>query len=264
MAEEKVYRSVEFRLALFSAFLYGWAYAFEAGYCHYYGISTKVIEISVTDLVKAGLAGLSLVVIGWLTVDLIAEGDVQTERRRSVVVKILAYATLLGPFLILQFGLILLLYTPLVFALLLILAGWTHDLADRFQSLIRRALRRGATEHSEPKIVIPPTTRVVSDTAGFVFMALLILFYAYAVGHAVGKQKNKFLKTPLAEGVLFVEKYGDYWVGKRVEQGNIWASETVLLKLQDGVTVFEEGEYSDVFSRGAFQWTLLPKSQTGK
>jgi hypothetical protein len=264
VTEGKFSGSVEFRLALISAFLYGWAYSFEAGYCHYFGISPKVIEISATDLVKAGLVGFSLVVVGWLTVDLVAERDLQSERKRSVAVKILAYATLLGPFLILQFGLVVLFYTPIIFALLLILIGWTHDLTDRFQSFVDRAFRKRPIERSEQEIVIPSTTRSVSDTAGFVFLALLILFYAYAVGHAVGKQKNKFLETPLVEGVLLVEKYGDYWVGKRVEQGNVWASETVLLKLQDGVTVLKEREHADVFSKWAFRWPLPKQNQASK
>jgi hypothetical protein len=249
-------------LAVISAFLYGWAYTVELGYCSYFGIPAKVIDISITDLVRSGLASLFLLLMGAMLLDFMPKMGSHLERRQKIAVHLLAYGFLFGPLVIAEFGLVAIGLAPFAFYLLIILGGWTQDL---HQVAMRRArlILRGKKEEPEKEITLPSITDKSLDDSGNIFLAVWMLFYAVAFGQAIAKEQERFLETPLAPDVVFVEKYGDLWIGKKIENGQ-WGGDTVLLKLADGQTTFNEVVRQNVYSSREFRWRVFPSHSEKK
>jgi hypothetical protein len=247
---QNFFDTAEFKLAGLSAFAYAWAYVFESSYAGYYGVSSSVVSISLTDLIRSGLALLFLFGLFFFLADMMPKRGSLLERRKSIALNVLVWGVFLGPIILLELGTLFLFYAPFLFLLLVVSGGFFQDALGWIQTSIRR--RRIRTEDDVPRI---PTTAKSHEEdlriTGLVFVCAWALLYAAALGQVRARENVTFHSISAAPEVLFIEKYGDFWVGKRVEAGR-WGSDTVLMKLPDGKTEMRKVKREHVTS----QWAI--------
>lgn len=216
-------------VGVFTVYVYSLTFAYEVGYCSIYGVPSTFIEISVTRMLIAAAALITLVVFPWVAAFLVYATIPALEPTHPIRLRLRGMSVII--FVVLANYSLRLQLRSYALALLALLA-----ISYFVEPLLSQRKVRGYIEKlraADRADVVPDTPfRRLVRSMGFtpfllVLLALLLLTFAAEVGRKEAKSQKTFLT--IGEDLVVLRQYGDYFVCGRLISGTKEIDPTIVL-----------------------------------